>query len=114
MPGGRARYRGVDPARAPGRSTRTRDPATRRIDARDAVARAIRQTGYRTNQVARSLATGRANREIAGELFVSPHTVKRHVTHILDKLDAAAADPFTRPRLDARDWAALAWRTLRG
>ena len=32
---------------------------------------------------------------------------------ILDKLDAAAADPFVRPRLNARDWAALAWRTLR-
>src|SRR5690625_853352 len=30
-------------------------------DAREAIARAIRQTGYRTTQVARSLATGRAN-----------------------------------------------------
>jgi LuxR family maltose regulon positive regulatory protein len=39
-------------------------------------------------EVLRLLAAGRANREIASELFVSPHTVKKHVTHILDKLGA--------------------------
>jgi LuxR family maltose regulon positive regulatory protein len=40
-------------------------------------------------EVLRLLAAGRANREIATQLFLSPHTVKKHVTHILDKLGAA-------------------------
>jgi LuxR family maltose regulon positive regulatory protein len=35
------------------------------------------------------LATGRSNRAIADELVVSLDTVKRHVTHILDKLEVA-------------------------
>src|SRR6266540_2680886 len=35
------------------------------------------------------LATGKPNREIAEELTVTPDTVKKHVTHILDKLGAA-------------------------
>lgn len=39
-------------------------------------------------EVLRLLAAGRANSEIASELFLSPHTVKKHVTHILDKLGA--------------------------
>jgi LuxR family transcriptional regulator, maltose regulon positive regulatory protein len=35
------------------------------------------------------LATGRSNRAIAEELVVSLDTVKRHVSHVLDKLQAA-------------------------
>jgi LuxR family transcriptional regulator, maltose regulon positive regulatory protein len=35
------------------------------------------------------LAAGKQNREIAQELMVTPATVKKHVTHILDKLGAA-------------------------
>jgi LuxR family maltose regulon positive regulatory protein len=35
------------------------------------------------------LATGKPNREIAAELYVSLNTVKKHITHILDKLGAA-------------------------
>ena len=34
------------------------------------------------------LATGKPNREIADELYVSLNTVKKHITHILDKLGA--------------------------
>jgi LuxR family maltose regulon positive regulatory protein len=35
------------------------------------------------------LAAGRANQQIAEELVVAPSTVKKHVTHILEKLGAA-------------------------
>ena len=37
-------------------------------------------------QVLGLIAAGRDNRDIAGELFISPSTVKRHVEAILDKL----------------------------
>jgi LuxR family maltose regulon positive regulatory protein len=40
-------------------------------------------------EVLRLVAAGRPNREIAGALFVTLDTVKKHVTHILGKLGAA-------------------------
>jgi LuxR family transcriptional regulator, maltose regulon positive regulatory protein len=40
-------------------------------------------------EVLRLLAVGKPNREIAGELFVAVDTVKKHVTHIFEKLGAA-------------------------
>ncbi len=40
-------------------------------------------------EVLRLVAAGKPNRQIADELYVSIHTVKKHVTHILDKLGAA-------------------------
>jgi ATP/maltotriose-dependent transcriptional regulator MalT len=40
-------------------------------------------------EVLRLLAAGKPNREIAAELVVSLHTVKKHVTHVLGKLGAA-------------------------
>jgi len=40
-------------------------------------------------EVLAQLATGKPNREIADELYVSLNTVKKHVTHILDKLGAS-------------------------
>ncbi len=40
-------------------------------------------------EVLSHLATGKPNREIADELYVSLNTVKKHITHILDKLGAA-------------------------
>jgi predicted ATPase/DNA-binding NarL/FixJ family response regulator len=41
----------------------------------------------REREVLRLVAAGRSNREIAGELFVSVPTVKRHLSNILGKLD---------------------------
>jgi LuxR family maltose regulon positive regulatory protein len=40
-------------------------------------------------EILRSLAAGRRNREIAAELVVTLDTVKRHVSHIFDKLSAS-------------------------
>jgi LuxR family maltose regulon positive regulatory protein len=40
-------------------------------------------------EVLQLLAAGKANREIADELYVTLHTVKKHITHILGKLGAA-------------------------
>lgn len=40
----------------------------------------------REAEVARLLYLGCSNREIAGELFIAETTVKKHVTHILEKL----------------------------
>jgi LuxR family transcriptional regulator, maltose regulon positive regulatory protein len=43
----------------------------------------------REMEVLELLAAGKANREIADELYVTLHTVKKHITHILGKLGAA-------------------------
>jgi LuxR family maltose regulon positive regulatory protein len=36
--------------------------------------------------VLRPIAAGKSNREIAGQLFVTVDTVKKHITHIFRKL----------------------------
>jgi DNA-binding NarL/FixJ family response regulator len=41
----------------------------------------------RERQVIRLIASGKTNQEIAARLTLSPHTVKSHVSHILQKLD---------------------------
>ena len=40
-------------------------------------------------EVLAMLATGKSNQAIANELVVSLDTVKKHVTHVLEKLGAA-------------------------
>jgi len=45
------------------------------------------------------LAAGRSNQAIAGHLVVTLDTVKKHVTHLLDKLGAAnRTEAVTRAR----------------
>jgi DNA-binding NarL/FixJ family response regulator len=40
----------------------------------------------RERQIVQLIAAGKTNHEIAGALYLSPHTVKSHVSHILQKL----------------------------
>lgn len=47
-------------------------------------------------QVAELVAAGRSNPDIASELFVSAHTVRAHVSHILTKLDARSRIEIAR------------------
>jgi LuxR family maltose regulon positive regulatory protein len=54
----------------------------------DAVGGLVVPLSARELEVLRLVATGKQNQEIADELYVSLNTVKKHVTHILDKLGA--------------------------
>lgn len=47
----------------------------------------------REREVLQILARGRQNKEIASDLFVSLNTVKKHLTHILDKLGVTTLTP---------------------
>jgi LuxR family maltose regulon positive regulatory protein len=49
----------------------------------------VQALSEREFEVLRLLAAGKPNREIADELFVSVDTVKKHITHILEKLGAS-------------------------
>jgi DNA-binding NarL/FixJ family response regulator len=44
------------------------------------------QLSLRERQIVQLIAAGKTNHEIAGALYLSPHTVKSHVSHILQKL----------------------------
>ena len=48
---------------------------------------AINRLSEREREVGVALAQGLTNREIAERLVVSPHTVRNHVSHILEKMD---------------------------
>lgn len=41
----------------------------------------------RENEVLDKVSTGLTNKEIANQLYVSEHTIKKHITNILAKLD---------------------------
>jgi LuxR family maltose regulon positive regulatory protein len=60
-----------------------------RARARGSVPGLVEGLSERELEVLALLAAGRANREIADELYVTLHTVKKHITHILGKLGAA-------------------------
>jgi ATP/maltotriose-dependent transcriptional regulator MalT len=64
-----------------------------------AVAGLVTQLSARELEVLRLLAAGKPNQRIADELYVTVYTVKKHVTHILDKLGAAnRTEATTRAR----------------
>jgi LuxR family maltose regulon positive regulatory protein len=63
------------------------DPAVRRGST--VVQGLVTALSDRELEVLHLLAEGKQNREIADELYVTGDTVKKHVTHILDKLGAA-------------------------
>ncbi|MFE5393163.1 response regulator [Streptomyces sp. NPDC056568] len=69
----------LSPAVASRLVTAVRGPARRPVD--DTLS-------ARELQVLEHVARGTSNREIARELFISEATVKTHLTHIYDKLDA--------------------------
>lgn len=48
----------------------------------------VSQLSNREVEVLRLIAAGKPNRDIADELFIAVNTVKRHITHILQKLGA--------------------------
>jgi LuxR family transcriptional regulator, maltose regulon positive regulatory protein len=86
------------------------DRARRLMAASDGDGRGVPplQVTPREREVLRLLAEGLTNRQIAERLFVSPHTVHRHVTNILRKLDlpsrtAAAATAVQAGLLERPD-----------
>jgi DNA-binding CsgD family transcriptional regulator len=80
----------------------------RAVPRRDALGRdgAVGGLSNRELEVLELVASGRTNREIAGELYLSVRTVDRHVSRIFQKLGvssrAAAASVFERARRDER------------
>jgi DNA-binding CsgD family transcriptional regulator len=73
--------------------------------ARRRIASASPQLTRRETEILGWIADGKTTREIATMLVVSPHTVRKHIEHILEKLDVrtrsaavARAFPSTAPR----------------
>lgn len=54
----------------------------------------------REHEVLTLLAEGRSNKEIAGRLHVSPHTVKTHVAKLYEKLEAVRRTDAVRRARD--------------
>ena len=53
--------------------------------------------------VAKLVAEGRTNRQIAEQLFVSPHTVSTHLRHIFEKLGMSSRVELARAAADRRE-----------
>jgi LuxR family transcriptional regulator, maltose regulon positive regulatory protein len=71
----------------PPAAARTSHPAGRAVAGR--VPGLVEPLSERELEVLQLLATGRSNQQIAEELVVALDTVKKHVSHLLDKLGAA-------------------------
>ena len=85
----RARELGaVGAGRIASRALRELGVRTWRRSAREAGAGALHDLSARELEVARLVAEGSSNREIADLLALSPKTVERHLTNILAKLGA--------------------------
>ncbi len=81
---------GEPPAEAEG------DAAVTGHDAAAAAAQAVAALlTRREREIARLVANGRSNREIAGQLFISKRTVDAHVDHIFSKLDISSRVQLT-------------------
>jgi len=57
----------------------------------------------RERQVVELVASGRSNKAIAGELFISPATAARHVANILAKLGFRSRAQIAAWAMDKRD-----------
>jgi DNA-binding CsgD family transcriptional regulator len=76
------------------------EPVDRRLGRRAAATLERGGLTRRELEVVRLVASGRTNREIAHELFLSPRTVDMHVRNILSKLGARSRTEATRRAAD--------------
>jgi DNA-binding CsgD family transcriptional regulator len=76
------------------------EPVDRRLGRRAAAALESGGLTRRELEVVRLVASGRTNREIARELYLSPRTVDMHVRNILGKLGARSRTEATRRAAD--------------
>jgi DNA-binding CsgD family transcriptional regulator len=74
--------------RASGETARRRDPSTRD------------QLTTQELQIARLVATGKSNPEVAAQLFLSPHTIDYHLRKVFAKLDISSRAELARMPLD--------------
>ena len=87
-------------ARLAARLAELGEPAERRLTRRQAEQLGHEGLTRRELDVLRLVAVGRTNREIAGELYVSPRTVDMHVRNLLRKLDCRSRADAARRALE--------------
>jgi ATP/maltotriose-dependent transcriptional regulator MalT len=76
------------------------EPVERRLGRKAAAALAGPNLSRRELEVMRLVASGRTNREIAGEFFLSPRTVDMHVRNIFAKLGCRSRADATRKAVE--------------
>jgi DNA-binding CsgD family transcriptional regulator len=78
------------------------EPVERRLGRKAAAALGGPTLSRRELEVMRLIASGRTNREIAREFFVSPRTVDMHVRNIFAKLGCRSRAEATRKAVDLK------------